>query len=285
MPIAGKTDWTSWILPVTALVVGPAAALARIVRVETLSVLGEDFVRTARAKRLRPRLVYLRHVLPNALTATLTIGGLLLSALVAGTVLIETIFAWPGLGPTMVTAIINKDYPLVQGIVLVYGASGAADQPGGRHRAGAGRPALDDPGRVTDDRPDQHCRRCRRSRGESRPQGAGEGGEPCSARRPGWRRSWPPSCCWPWPCSRRSSGARPLQTKDLDALSEGPSAAHPFGTDALGRDILLRVLVATRLSLELALGATLVGVVVGVLLGVAAQRARPPRSAGSWWPR
>jgi len=57
------------------------------------------------------------------------------------------------------------------------------------------------------------------------------------------------------------------QTKDLDALSEGPSAAHPFGTDALGRDILLRVLVATRLSLELALGATLVGVVVGVLLG------------------
>ena len=84
-------------------------------------MLGEDFVRTARAKRLRPRLMYLRHVLPNALTATLTIGGLLLSSLVAGTVLIETIFAWPGLGPTMVTAIINKDYPLVQGIVLVYG--------------------------------------------------------------------------------------------------------------------------------------------------------------------
>jgi peptide/nickel transport system permease protein len=122
LPIAGKTDWTSWILPVTALVVGPAAGLARIVRVETLSVLGDDFVRTARAKRLRPRLVYLRHVLPNALTATLTIGGLLLSALIAGTVLVETIFAWPGLGPTMVTAIINKDYPLVQGIVLVYGA-------------------------------------------------------------------------------------------------------------------------------------------------------------------
>jgi len=56
-------------------------------------------------------------------------------------------------------------------------------------------------------------------------------------------------------------------TKDLDALSEGPSSAHPFGTDALGRDILLRVLVATRLSLELALGSTLVGVVIGVLLG------------------
>ncbi len=121
LPIAGKTGPSSFILPVLAMALGSAAALSRIVRVETLSVLGEDFVRTARAKRLRPRLIYLRHALPNALTATLTIGGLLLSGLVAGTVLIETIFAWPGLGPTMVTSILNKDYPMVQGIVLVYG--------------------------------------------------------------------------------------------------------------------------------------------------------------------
>ncbi len=121
LPIAGNDSPSSYILPVIALALGPAAALTRIVRVETLSVLGEDYIRTARAKRLRPRVIYLRHALPNALTATLTIGGLLLSSLVAGTVLIETIFAWPGLGPTMVEAIINKDYPLVQGIVLVYG--------------------------------------------------------------------------------------------------------------------------------------------------------------------
>jgi peptide/nickel transport system permease protein len=67
------------------------------------------------------RLIYLRHALPNAITATLTIGGLLLSSLVTGTVLVETIFAWPGLGQSLVTSILTKDYPLMQGIVLVYG--------------------------------------------------------------------------------------------------------------------------------------------------------------------
>jgi peptide/nickel transport system permease protein len=67
-------------------------------------------------------LLYLRHALPNALTAALTIGGLLLGSLVAGTVLVENIFAWPGLGGTIVQSILAKDYPTVQGVVLVYGA-------------------------------------------------------------------------------------------------------------------------------------------------------------------
>lgn len=121
LPIAGKVGFSSYLMPVMALAIGPALALARLIRIETLSVLGADFIRTARAKRLRPRLIYLRHALPNALTATLTIGGLLLSGLITGTVLVETVFAWPGLGPTTVAAIINKDFPLIQGIVLVYG--------------------------------------------------------------------------------------------------------------------------------------------------------------------
>lgn len=121
LPIAGKSGLTSFILPVAALSLGAIAALSRIVRVETLSVLGEDFVRTARAKRLPGRLVYLRHALPNAVTATLTIAGLLLSALVTGTVIVELIFAWPGLGQSLVTSILTKDYPLMQGIALVYG--------------------------------------------------------------------------------------------------------------------------------------------------------------------
>ena len=60
--------------------------------------------------------------MPNALTATITIGGLLLSAMVAGTVLVENVFAWPGLGSTIVSSILQKDYPVVQGITLVYGA-------------------------------------------------------------------------------------------------------------------------------------------------------------------
>ena len=104
------------------LAIGPAAILSRIIRVEMVAVLEADFVRTARAKRLPDRTIYLRHALPNALTASLTLGGLILGALVAGTVLIESVFAWPGLGSTIVSSILNKDYQVVQAIVLVYGA-------------------------------------------------------------------------------------------------------------------------------------------------------------------
>jgi peptide/nickel transport system permease protein len=121
VPVAGRDGFVSYVLPVVALALGPAAILARIVRVETLAVLRADFVRTARAKRLPSTAVYLRHALPNALTATITLCGLLLGSLVAGTVLVENVFAWPGLGSTIIASILAKDYPLVQGIVLVYG--------------------------------------------------------------------------------------------------------------------------------------------------------------------
>lgn len=120
-PVAGRAGPGSYVLPVLALALGPAAVLARMVRVETLAVLQADYIRTARAKRLPDRLVYLRHALPNALTATITIGGLLLSSMVAGTVLAENVFAWPGLGSTIVSSILAKDYAVVQGVVLVYG--------------------------------------------------------------------------------------------------------------------------------------------------------------------
>ncbi|MBM0230827.1 ABC transporter permease [Micromonospora sp. STR1_7] len=120
-PVAGRAGPGSYVLPVLALAIGPAAVLARIVRVEMLAVLHTDYIRTARAKRLPPRVLYLRHALPNALTATLTVGGLLLGGLVAGTVLVENVFAWPGLGGTIVRSILAKDYPTVQGVVLVYG--------------------------------------------------------------------------------------------------------------------------------------------------------------------
>ena len=122
LPVAGRSGADSYILPVLSLAIGPAAILSRILRVEMVRVLQADYIRTARAKRLPPPAIYLRHALPNALTAVLTIGGLLLSALVAGTVLVENVFAWPGLGSEIVQSILAKDYPLVQGIVLVYGA-------------------------------------------------------------------------------------------------------------------------------------------------------------------
>lgn len=123
LPVAGRGGPESYVLPVLALAIGPAALLARILRVEMVAVMSADFVRTARAKRLPSLIVYFRHALPNALTATLTIGGMLLGTMIAGTVLVESVFAWPGLGMTIVDAIRSKDYPQAQGIVLFYGAS------------------------------------------------------------------------------------------------------------------------------------------------------------------
>jgi peptide/nickel transport system permease protein len=120
-PVAERTGPSSYVLPVLALAIGPAAILARIVRVEMAAVLSADYVRTARAKRLPATAVYLKHALPNAITSSITLGGLLLSSLIAGTVFVENVFAWPGLGSTIVSSILSKDYPTVQVIVLIYG--------------------------------------------------------------------------------------------------------------------------------------------------------------------
>ncbi|MEV7012883.1 ABC transporter permease [Streptosporangium sp. NPDC051022] len=121
-PPAGKGGPESYVLPVLALAIAPIAMISRISRVETLRELGRDYVRLARAKRLPASRIYLRHVLPNTLTATLTVGGLLLTGLIAGSVLVEFVFAWPGLGMRIVESITQKDYPVAQGVILVYGA-------------------------------------------------------------------------------------------------------------------------------------------------------------------
>ncbi|MGB4778898.1 ABC transporter permease [Microbacterium sp.] len=119
-PPAGWGSPDQVVLPVAALAIGPLAYLARIVHVEMLRVLDEPYITTARSKRLPPRDVYVRHALPNIVTAVLTAGGVVLVGLVAGTVLIETVFTIPGIGSTIVSAITLKDYPLIQGVVLVY---------------------------------------------------------------------------------------------------------------------------------------------------------------------
>lgn len=119
-PPAGWGSGANAVLPVLGLALGPMAYLARIVQVEMIAVLDSTYIQTARAKRLPQRIVLLRHALPNIVTATLTVGGLLLSGLVAGTVVIETVFAIPGAGTTLVSAVGTKDYPMIQGMVLVY---------------------------------------------------------------------------------------------------------------------------------------------------------------------
>jgi peptide/nickel transport system permease protein len=120
LPVAGWGTFAQLVLPVVALSIGPLSYLARIVHVEMLSVLETPFMTTARGKRLPARRLYLRHALPNIVTGALTAGGMVLTGLVAGTVIIETVFAIPGLGTTIVTSITAKDYPMIQGVVLLY---------------------------------------------------------------------------------------------------------------------------------------------------------------------
>jgi peptide/nickel transport system permease protein len=121
LPVAGTEGWQSLVLPTLAISARPLAILTRIVRVETLNVLTQDYIRTARSKRLPERVIYLRHTLPNVITAALTIGGVLFAAIVGGGVIIENVFARAGLGTALVTAVLSRDYPVIQGIILVLG--------------------------------------------------------------------------------------------------------------------------------------------------------------------
>lgn len=123
LPVASRGGLDSYVLPVATLAIGAAMLLSRLVRVETQRVLREEYMRTARAKRLPWRLMYLRHALPNLLTAALTTGGLTLSGLLAGTVLVESIFAWPGIGAQLVSSTLAKDFPVVQALALLFGAT------------------------------------------------------------------------------------------------------------------------------------------------------------------
>ena len=110
------------ILPVTVLAAIGAAGIARYSRTAVADVISLDFVRTARAKGVPQRKVYLRHVLANVLPPLVVLAALSLPGLVSGAVFVESVFAWPGMGRTMVQAISARDYPLVMGIALIYGA-------------------------------------------------------------------------------------------------------------------------------------------------------------------
>jgi peptide/nickel transport system permease protein len=120
-----ERDWaTLWdaikhlILPAIALGSIPLAIVARITRASVLDVQNEDYVRTARAKGLAPRVVDSRHVFRNALLPISTIIGLQVGLLLSGAVLTETVFAWPGMGSWLRDAIFNRDYPVLQGGIL-----------------------------------------------------------------------------------------------------------------------------------------------------------------------
>ncbi len=117
-PFVGDRGWITLLLPTITLAAPTVAIIARLTRSSMLNVLGEDFVRTARAKGVREGRVLTAHVLRNAFIPVLTILGLQFGYLLGGAVIVETVFVFPGLGREVVTAIINRDFPLVQGVTL-----------------------------------------------------------------------------------------------------------------------------------------------------------------------
>ena len=119
LPATGTEGMKALILPVTVLAVEQIALIARLVRANMVEVLRDDYVRTARAKGLRERTVLTGHALRNALLPSITLLGLNFGYLLAGAVIVETIFARPGIGRLIVEGILNKDFPLVQGAVLL----------------------------------------------------------------------------------------------------------------------------------------------------------------------
>jgi peptide/nickel transport system permease protein len=118
-PVSGNDGAVSLVLPAITLGTGLAAVLARMVRASVLEVLGEDYIRTARAKGLSEAAVLRRHALRNAWLPVLTLVGLQLGGVLGGAVITETVFAWPGVGSLLVESIQSRDYPVVQGCVLL----------------------------------------------------------------------------------------------------------------------------------------------------------------------
>jgi peptide/nickel transport system permease protein len=123
LPVSGRGGPLNYILPAATLGAALAAILTRMVRGAMLEELSSDYVRTARAKGLSTTAVLVRHALRNALIPIITILGLQFGTLLAGTIVTETIFSWPGIGRLTVQAISSRDYPLLQGCILVIALS------------------------------------------------------------------------------------------------------------------------------------------------------------------
>lgn len=118
LPVSGSGSVRHLVLPSLTLALGGAASVTRLLRANLLDEMGTDYVRTARAKGLSPLPVLLRHALRNALNPLVTVSALRFGRLLGEAVIVETIFAWPGIGRWMVESIYDRDYPAIQGFVL-----------------------------------------------------------------------------------------------------------------------------------------------------------------------
>ncbi len=119
LPTMGYGTWQHLVAPTLSLGFLYSAIIARIVRSSMVEILGMDYIRSARAKGLSERVVLYKHALKNGMIPVVTIAGLYLGVLLGGTVVVETLFSWPGLGRLAVESILARDYPMIQGIILV----------------------------------------------------------------------------------------------------------------------------------------------------------------------
>jgi peptide/nickel transport system permease protein/oligopeptide transport system permease protein len=122
-PAGGIEGNFTWVLPSLTLSAVTMGIIARMTRSSLLETLGQDYIRTARAKGARPAVVVTKHALRNALLPVLTVTGLQFGQLLGGAVLTETVFAWPGIGRLLVDAILARDYPVVQGVIVLFAAA------------------------------------------------------------------------------------------------------------------------------------------------------------------
>ncbi|MDP2948042.1 MAG: ABC transporter permease [Chloroflexota bacterium] len=118
LPAGGMEGPKAFILPGLTLGISHAASMMRLLRSSMLEVISSDYVRTARSKGLPNRMILLRHTMRNALIPVVTVGGMLLANLFAGTLVVETVFAWPGIGQLTYQAVFFRDYPLLQAMVI-----------------------------------------------------------------------------------------------------------------------------------------------------------------------
>jgi len=119
LPTSGNRGWQSFVLPVTTLVIFSLAGLLRLTRSSMLETLGTEYVRFARVKGVGERAVLWRHGFRNASLSVLTFGALVLLNMLSGSIIVETVFAWPGIGRAVVQAVNQRDFPVVQAIVLL----------------------------------------------------------------------------------------------------------------------------------------------------------------------
>ena len=121
LPAGGTGSWKHVILPSLTLAALMVAFIARMTRASMIEVLSQDYTTTARSKGLKEQVVIMKHALKNALIPIITVVGLQFGLLLGGAVLTETVFAWPGLGRLIVDSILARDYPVIQGSILVFG--------------------------------------------------------------------------------------------------------------------------------------------------------------------